>query len=142
MTSTQWVGGDFNDVIGVPSMASRDATHLDFFFELSGTGATKIWKMSLNETLGTERKIKGVPAVLTNGQNVYSVFAWGDDNHLWHLAKNNNKWLPWSKVTEGKISTSPTVVAVTRDRMDVFFRDSNGQMSTTHWESGGSWSPW
>jgi len=92
---------------------------------------------------GTDVKIQGVPAVTTIGPNVYSVFAWGLDNQLYHLAKNSpTTWLKWSKVTNGKIASSPSVVAVSKNRLDVFFKDSKGQVASTHWASGENWSEW
>jgi len=154
MTSNQWVGGDFNDVIGVPAVASPDATHIDFFFvgldfhlhHKWFTLQNQMWQMTKNEFPlgGAGINLQGVPAVTTTGPHSYSVFAWGKDNHLYHLAKSKTtqNWLAWDMVTKGMITSSPSVIAVSSNRMDVFFKDSMGQMSTTHWVAGGSWSEW
>jgi len=160
MASKQWVGGDFNDMSHVPgvAVASRDPNQIDFFF--FGLDArlrhkafkfeNKLWKLVLNENLptktdtGIEVRIQGVAALTTQGPNLYDVFVWGlGDNHLYHLAKNSpTAWLNWSKITSGMISSSPSVVAVTKNRLDVFFKDSKGQVATTHWAPGESWSDW
>lgn len=159
MTSKQWQGGDFNDMSHVPgvAVASRDPNQIDFFFlgldlHLRHKGfkfENQTWKHISSDTLptttdtGTDVKIQGLAAVTTQGPNIYSVFAWGLDNHLYHLAKNSQMtWLKWSKVTNGTISSSPSVVAVTKNRLDVFFKDSKGQVASTHWASGESWSDW
>ena len=141
----------------MPAVASRDASQIDFFFvdlllHLRHKGfkfENQMWRHVSSDPLptttdtGTDVKIQGVPAVTTIGPNVYSVFAWGLDNQLYHLAKNSpTTWLKWSKVTNGKIASSPSVVAVSKNRLDVFFKDSKGQVASTHWASGENWSEW
>jgi hypothetical protein len=154
MTSNQWTGGDFNDMANAPGVgvASRDQNHIDIFY-LKGDShlyhkgfefAKGNWNHKTSENLPKNKvTIQGIPAVTTQGPNLYDIFVWGTDQHLYHLAKNaQGTWL-WDRITEGKISSIPTVVAVKKDRLDVFFRDSGGKVASTHWPAeNGGWSGW
>ena len=152
-----WRDGDWNlysedigGALGDPGVCSRATGSIDLFNE----GATDwVYHRIYSVDYRAERPygwLPGVwdlkggvkadtsPAAVSWGTDRMDVFAWRDDDHIWHTSWNGD-WSAWEDLG-GPLSSKPTACSWGPGRLDVFARGPDGLL--WHKYFTGVWSGW
>jgi hypothetical protein len=140
-----------------PSLASRDANHLDTFITgNNGHVYTTWWNSSLPnwgsliggggwEDIGSTFPVGAPVSVAARDANHLDIFITGNDGHVYTTWWNSS--LPaWASVTGGgrwkdiggtfPVGAPVTVVARDANHLDIFITGNDGHVYTTWWNSG------
>ena len=100
---------------------------LDFFFSDTPIPASQA------------RMVKGID-VTSRDVDHLDLFAWGEDDAVWHRAYFRNGWADWEWLG-GAVTSAPTATAWGVNHLDVFARGTDNALWHKNWD-GSRWGDW
>lgn len=146
-----WNSADSKTIDSPVALTSKDNLPSVFARGIQGdliyADAWNSWK-----SLGGQ--IKGIPSVVSWGEDRIDVFACGTDNAVWHLAGDRTNWTPWKSLggvissktysfrsfLTGEFPYSISSVSKEPNHLDIFVRSPNHGVYKKSW-NGNAWSP-